>query len=59
MPDGESHDSPERGRRALSLLGAGALAGIALALAGILRPASDLLPRGAIARVNDRVIRSE
>jgi parvulin-like peptidyl-prolyl isomerase len=47
-------------RRARILLAVGAVAGIALAAAGALRPTTDRsVPRGAIARVNDRVITEE
>jgi parvulin-like peptidyl-prolyl isomerase len=46
-------------RRALILLGAGALVGIAMAAWGVLRPVGELLPRDMVARVNERGIRSE
>lgn len=59
MRDAQSHASPEASRRALVLLSIGALSGVALAAVGALRPTSDALPPDAIARVNDRVIRSE
>ena len=59
MLDGDSQPPAARGRRALIMLGAGALAGVVLAAHGVVRPVSEALPRGVIARVNDRVIRSD
>jgi parvulin-like peptidyl-prolyl isomerase len=43
----------------LWLLAAGALLGVSLADVGVLRPTSQSLPPGVVARVNDRLIRSE
>ena len=57
--DAESDSRPQGGRRALLLLGSGALIGIAMAASGILRPAAELPSRDVLAMVNERPIRSE
>lgn len=59
MTDRDPDNTAAHSRRALILLGAGALVGIAMAAWGVLRPASELLPRDVVARVNERGIRSE